>query len=82
MTEKSSVRVFDEDQIKENLLRILETAGKYRAEVVAATKTVPADVINFAGENGLRYMGENRVQELEEELRKLKEYVEEATRLK
>ncbi|MBO4413571.1 MAG: YggS family pyridoxal phosphate-dependent enzyme [Clostridia bacterium] len=72
MTEKSSVRVFDEDQIRENLLRILETAGKYRAEVVAATKTVPADIINFAGENGLHYMGENRVQELEEKLPSLR----------
>ena len=35
-----------------------------RAELLAATKTVPAELINFAISKGVRLIGENRVQEL------------------
>ncbi len=68
MTEKLSDRVFDREEIRGNLLAILEIAGRFDASVVAATKTVPAEIINFARKCGLRFMGENRVQELESKL--------------
>jgi pyridoxal phosphate enzyme (YggS family) len=51
------------EEIKENIRRILgELDG--RAELLLATKTVPAELINYAVTCGTRLIGENRVQEL------------------
>ena len=50
-------------EIKENIQRILaELDG--RARLLLATKTVPAEVINYAVTCGTNLIGENRVQEL------------------
>lgn len=50
-------------EIKENIGRILaELDG--RARLLLATKTVPAETINYAVTCGTRLIGENRVQEL------------------
>lgn len=60
------------DYIKENLKQIVsdieETKAKYRKEsdiidIMAVTKTVPAEIVNIAVENGVKFLGENRVQE-------------------
>lgn len=68
MTERSSA-----DSIKQNLLKINENielaaakSGRNRKDIIllAATKTVDAERINEAIENGLEYVAENRVQEL------------------
>ena len=37
-----------------------------RAKLLAATKTIPAEVINLTYDMGIRIIGENRVQELSE----------------
>ena len=59
-------------QVEDNLKYILEeihsaaiSAGRNPAEIqlLAATKTVPADVINHAIACGVTLIGENRVQE-------------------
>ena len=51
------------EEIKENIRHILgELDG--RAELLLATKTVPAELINYAVTCGTRLIGENRVQEL------------------
>ena len=52
--------------ICENIARAAEAAGKTADDIIflAATKTVEAPVINHAIALGLRYIGENRVQEL------------------
>ncbi len=64
---------YDADVIRKNFARVrgeLERAGRLspRGEpplLIAATKTVPAPVINYAvSELGLTVIGENRVQEL------------------
>ncbi len=62
-------RIFDYDEISDNIRRIRETIKKAAPErepiLLAATKTVPAEVINRAIRNdGIRCIGENRVQEL------------------
>ena len=45
--------------------RIRSAAGEREVTLLAATKTVPAEVINYAAENfGLTVIGENKVQEL------------------
>ena len=66
MTEKSSKERLE--IVTENLPRILqevEEYGKGKAKLLAATKTVPVDVINYAIDHlGLTCIGENRVQEL------------------
>lgn len=60
-------------RVEENLKRISERvaaaalrAGRRPEDVtlLAATKTVPAEVVNHAISKGLRFIGENRVQEL------------------
>lgn len=63
MTEKSSV---DFQKIAENFAAVRADLAKYKnVTLLAATKTVDAEVINYAIDNlGLRYIGENRVQEL------------------
>ena len=52
--------------ICENIARAAETVGKTAGDItfLAATKTVDAASINYAISLGLRYIGENRVQEL------------------
>lgn len=74
MTERLSTKeiaekcaIFDENY-KYVLERIKESAkksGRSSNEIIllAATKTVPVEVVNHAIEQGLTYMGENRVQE-------------------
>ena len=53
-------------QIKENIKKSALEAGRNPDDVLllAATKTVDADTINFAVDNGITCIGENRVQEL------------------
>ncbi|MBX0312043.1 MAG: YggS family pyridoxal phosphate-dependent enzyme [Sulfurihydrogenibium sp.] len=69
--------------IKENVLKIEERiqkacdkVGRKREEVIllAASKTQPVEKIIEAYESGIRYFGENRVQEGIEKIEKLKEY--------
>lgn len=52
--------------ICENIARAAESVGKTAGDItfLAATKTVDPDTINHAISLGLRYIGENRVQEL------------------
>ncbi len=50
-------------QIKENLEKILGAMPE-NVTLLAATKTVPAEYINYAAELGLKVIGENRVNEL------------------
>ncbi len=54
------------EEVRENLRLAGERSPRGRApELIAATKTVPVEVINYAAENlGLSHIGENRVQEL------------------
>ena len=53
-------------QIRENIKKAALEAGRNPDDVLllAATKTVDADTINFAVDNGITCIGENRVQEL------------------
>ncbi len=76
MTEKS----FDEAALAarfrdfdENFKRVRQTAAEAAVaagrrpedvQILAATKTVPVELINYAAAHGLRLMGENKVQEL------------------
>ncbi len=53
----------DKIQVAENIERILSEING-RARLLAATKTVPAEMINFALGCGLDLIGENRVNEL------------------
>jgi len=64
---------FPREAVLENILYVkqkikdsAEAAGRSAQDVVllAATKTVDADTINFAIDNGINCIGENRVQEL------------------
>ncbi len=74
MTEKLSneisqkCRWFDQNytDIKQRIAKACKKAGKSVDDVImlAATKTVPVEVINHAIESGIEYIGENRVQEL------------------
>lgn len=67
MTEKLLTDRFDKNfaEIKEKIAAAAQKSGR-RAEdiiILAATKTVDADFINYAIKNGIDYIGENRVQE-------------------
>ncbi len=53
----------NKQQVSENIKRILSELNG-RAELLAATKTVPPEMINFAIDQGVRLIGENRVNEL------------------
>ncbi len=55
--------IYDRQKIKSNIEHIA-TEINGRATLLAATKTVPADIINYAAECGIRVVGENRVNEL------------------
>ena len=65
--EKSSIEVFDENFkiITQNIARAAERSGRKPQDItlLAATKTVDISVINHAIESGIKYIGENRVQE-------------------
>lgn len=68
MMEKLSAKEFDLNfkAVNDKLNAALIKAGKTRDEVIllAATKTVDVDTINYAIESGISYIGENKVQEL------------------
>ncbi len=74
MTEKLStaeserIKAFDEAyaEIKERIATAAANAGKSAGDItlLAATKTVPTEIINHAIESGVEVIGENRVQEL------------------
>ena len=63
-----AMRSFDENfkRVGEEIARAAEKAGRDPREVslLAATKTVPAETIQYAISQGLFHIGENRVQEL------------------
>ncbi|MBP3706937.1 MAG: YggS family pyridoxal phosphate-dependent enzyme [Clostridia bacterium] len=67
MTEKSSVEIFEENfaQIKKNIKIAAEKSGRSEKDIIllAATKTVDCETINYAINAGVKYIGENRVQE-------------------
>ncbi|MGN0453579.1 MAG: YggS family pyridoxal phosphate-dependent enzyme [Ruminococcus sp.] len=74
MTEKLLTDVeYNYKIIEENIAKAAEQSGRNREDItfLAATKTVSAPVINHAISLGLRYIGENKVQEL---LQKYDEY--------
>ena len=66
--EKSSISIFDENyrQIISNIARAAEKSGRKYEDItlLAATKTVDVEVINHAIKSGIKFIGENRVQEL------------------
>lgn len=51
--------------IEENIAAAAEKSGRKREDIIllAATKTVSPEFINYAIESGITYIGENRVQE-------------------
>ena len=53
----------DKNQVAENIARIKSELNG-RARLLAATKTVPPEMINFAIDQGVDLIGENRVNEL------------------
>lgn len=55
-------------EVKENVAAAAESVGKRADDIIllAATKTVPVEVINHAIRSGIKVIGENRVQELKE----------------
>lgn len=62
------IRWFDSNyaEIKERIAAAAKRAGRDPSEIhlLAATKTVPVEVINHAIASGIKLIGENRVQEL------------------
>ncbi len=68
MTEKLSREEFDSNYsaVLERLNKSLEKVGKTENDIIllAATKTVDSDTINYAISKGISYIGENKVQEL------------------
>ena len=75
MTEKSLVDSFDINlsEIRKNIDDAAKQSGRNSEDIIllAATKTVDSDFINYAIGSGIEYIGENRVQEF---LSKEKEY--------
>ena len=65
--EKLSISIFDENfkEIVENIKTAALKSGRNPEEIMllAATKTVDVDVVNYAIDKGIDYIGENRVQE-------------------
>lgn len=68
MTEKLSAEEFDLNyqRVLERIKNAAEKAGRDLSDItlLAATKTVDANTINYAIEKGITHIGENRVQEL------------------
>ncbi|MBQ8697294.1 MAG: YggS family pyridoxal phosphate-dependent enzyme, partial [Clostridia bacterium] len=55
--------------LKENIAAAMDELSAYPgARLLAATKTVPAEVINYAVHHGLDLIGDNRIQEMEQKL--------------
>lgn len=66
-TEPSVLTAEIKNAVKDNLKKIFSAALPKNVTVMAATKTVAPEIINYAvTECGLRNIGENRVQELNE----------------
>lgn len=67
MMEKSSIDIFDENYaiITQKIAAAAQSVGKAQDDItlLAATKTVDVDVINHAIKSGVKFIGENRVQE-------------------
>lgn len=67
MMEKLSAEEFDRnfDNVMKRLDAALGKSGRERSDIIllAATKTVDADTINYAVSKGIKYIGENKVQE-------------------
>ena len=67
MMEKSSISIFDGNYklIEEQISAAAIKSGRKREDIIllAATKTVSTEVINYAIDKGVKYIGENRVQE-------------------
>ncbi len=73
MTEKLSIDIeskidwFNQNfiEVKEKINKACEISGRNCDEIIllAATKTVPTEVINHAIKSGINFIGENRVQE-------------------
>ena len=67
MTEKSYIKTVSENlaEIEKNITDAASSVGKKREDVIllAATKTVSPEIINHAINSGVKYIGENRVQE-------------------
>ena len=68
MMEKLSAKEFDQNlaDVLERLDNALTKTGKTRDDIIllAATKTVDSETINYAISKGIVYIGENKVQEL------------------
>ena len=68
MMEKSLIEQFDRNyaEIKEKIKLAAEKSGRKFEDItiLAATKTVDSEFINYAIEQGIEYIGDNRVQEL------------------
>jgi len=68
MMEKLSAKEFDLNfaAINEKLEKAVQKSGRGREDVIllAATKTVDAETVNYAISCGINYIGENKVQEL------------------
>lgn len=68
MMEKLSAKEFDENfsLISERINDAAKRASRNVSDIIllAATKTVDVDTINYAIEKGIEYIGENKVQEL------------------
>lgn len=67
MTEKSYTDAVSENlaEIERHICDAASSVGKKREDIIllAATKTVPPEIINHAINSGIKYIGENRVQE-------------------
>ncbi len=65
--EKSSIDIFNENykEITQNIAHAAQKSGRQYEDItlLAATKTVDIAVINHAIESGIKFIGENRVQE-------------------
>ena len=74
MAEKFSHEIIEQNlnEIRANIECAAKESGRSADSVklLAATKTVDADTVNFAISKGVRYIGENRVQELLEKYEK------------
>ncbi|MEE1074403.1 MAG: hypothetical protein U0K93_02860, partial [Acutalibacteraceae bacterium] len=68
MMEKLSAKEFDVNflAITENIKNAAKKSGRSADDIIllAATKTVDVDTINYAIGKGISYIGENKVQEL------------------
>lgn len=60
-------------EVRENIAKAAEKYGRLPEEItlLAATKTVPVEVINHGIDLGINYIGENKVQEFEEKADRL-----------